>query len=434
MSVLKQFARYTSLNILAMLGVSCYILADTFFISVAKGADGLTALNLVLPLYSLIFAIGQMIGTGAATRFSILRARGDKSAERYFPNAVIFAVIFGAVFMLLGGLFAREIVALFGGDPDIAEVGADYTRTFMLFAPCFILNYIFTAFARNDGAPSIAMAATLTSSLSNVVLDYVFMFPLKMGMTGAALATGLSPIISILVCMIHFCGKRCTVKFRFMLPSARLLARSCQLGISAFVGEMSSGVTTIVFNFIILGIAGNTGVAAYGVIANLAIVAASVFNGISQGAQPLISRFYGEGSKNAEKVLKLAVATALAAAAIIVSAVMLFAEQLTAIFNSENSAQLAQYAVGGMRLYFIGYIFAGFNIVGAGYLSAVDRAVPAFAAAISRGFAAIIAFAFLLSVLFRLNGVWLAFPAAELFTAALTLIFILKRKRTENAI
>ncbi len=421
MAVVKQFSRYVSLNILAMLGISCYILADTFFISVAEGADGLTALNLVLPVYSVIFAIGSMLGTGAATRFAILRAKGEKSADSYFANAVEFAVIFGAVFMIVGGMFPQQVVGLFGGDPHITEVGADYTRVFMLFAPFFMLNYICTAFVRNDGSPAIAMVATIASSLSNVLLDYVFMFPFGMGMTGAALATGISPLISIAVCCIHFFSKRNTVRFVFVMPSFRKLGSSCQLGASAFVGEISSGVTTTVFNFIILAIAGNAGVAAYGVVANFAIVGTAVFNGVAQGTQPLISRFYGEGDVDSlKKVLVLALSCAGVLAVIVISVVLIWAGQCVAFFNSENSVLLAEYAVPGIRLYFIGFLFAGFNIVGTGYLSAADKAVPAFVAAISRGFVAIVGLAFLLSALFGFTGVWLAFPAAELFTLVIT--------------
>ena len=421
MTIVKQFSKYVSLNILAMLGISCYILADTFFISAAQGADGLTALNLVLPVYSIIFAIGSMLGTGAATRFAILRAKGDSSAERYFANAVEFAVIFGAVFMLIGGFFPQQVVSLFGGDPHITEVGADYTQVFMLFAPFFMLNHICTAFVRNDGAPAIAMTATIVSSLSNVLLDYVFMFPLGMGMTGAALATGISPIISISVCCIHFFSKRNSVRLCVAVPSLRLLGASCQLGASAFVGEISSGVTTTVFNFIILAIAGNVGVAAYGVVANFAIVGTAVFNGIAQGTQPLVSKAYGEADKSGlRKIMLLAMSCAALLALLVISVVMLFAEQCVSLFNSENSVQLAEYAVTGMRLYFMGFIFAGFNIVGTGYLGAAEQAAASFAAAISRGFAAIIGFAFLLSAMFGFTGVWLAFPAAEVFTLFIT--------------
>lgn len=122
MSEKKLFTRYVSQNILGMLGISIYILADTFFISLAEGADGITALNLVLPVYSLIFAIGAMIGVGSAIRFKILRARKDKDAELYFSNALLWAFAIGIVFILIGILMPEKVVALLGGDERIVAV------------------------------------------------------------------------------------------------------------------------------------------------------------------------------------------------------------------------------------------------------------------------------------------------------------------------
>lgn len=434
MGAVGQYAKYVSLNILSAVGISVYILADTFFISLAEGADGITALNLVLPVYSLIFAIGSMIGIGSATRFAILRARGDERADGCFFNAVFFAMAISLAVMAVGAFCPDMVVRLLGGDERIIGVGSGYTRIFMLFTPFFMLNYIFTSFVRNDKAPSVAMAGTLTSSLSNIFLDYLFMFPLGMGMRGAALATGISPIISVMICSTHFFSKSNTVRFLPRLPSLRRLGEACALGISAFVSEISSGVTTTVFNFIILGLAGNVGVAAYGVIANFAMVAASVFNGIMLGSQPLVSRFYGSGdNRSAKKVLHLAQGTALVLALLILAAAVIFAPQFTAIFNSEGSAELAAYAETGMRIYFTGFIFAGFNIVGTGFLSATERAGAAFVCAILRGAAAIVGFAFLLAALLGMTGVWLAFPAAELLTAAVTLTALLRRKKGINA-
>lgn len=131
MSEKKLFMKYVSQNVLGMLGISVYILADTFFISLAEGADGITALNLVLPVYSLIFAIGAMIGVGSAIRFKILRARRDKEAELYFSNALLWALIIGSVFILTGIFMPEQVVALLGGDDRIVAVGREYTAIFI---------------------------------------------------------------------------------------------------------------------------------------------------------------------------------------------------------------------------------------------------------------------------------------------------------------
>lgn len=408
---------------LGMLGMSFYILADTFFISKAVGADGITALNLVLPLYNLIFAIGAMIGVGSAIRFVVGRNKNDKSADGYFFNAVIWAVILSSVFIVAGALIPDKIICVLGGDEAIVAVGKQYTRIFMMFAPFFMCNHICNAFVRNDGNPSIAMAATLFSSLFNVVFDYVLMFPLGMSMSGAALATALSPVVGVLICCIHFRSKKCSISFKPVLPSVKRLVYSCQVGVSAFVGEISSGVITVAFNMIILGLAGNIGVAAYGVVANISLVAVALFNGIAQGSQPLISESYGKGRmQDVRYVVGLALKTAIGLAVIIIAAIYIWSDPIASIFNSEKNMELASYAREGIRLYFLGFMFAGINIIGTAALSAVEAVKWAFTASIMRGFVAILIFAFVLSALFGMTGVWLAFPAAELVTMTLSII------------
>ena len=304
MSIKKQFAKYVSQNILGMLGVSCYIIVDTFFISKAAGADGITALNLVLPIYGLIYAIGAMIGVGSATRFTIMRKRGEKEADDYLFNALFWVLLLSIPFVLAGIFVPDKVVALMGGDLQIAALGKAYTRIFLMFTPFFMANHVFMAYVRNDKAPTLAMIATLASSMSNIVFDYIFMFPMGLGLTGAALATVISPILSILICGTHFLMKKNTVRMKIGIPSLRRLGQSCQLGVAAFVGEITSAVTTTVFNFLILGLVGNIGVAAYGIVANFALVATAIFNGIAQGSQPLISSSYGKGDEKDVKILR----------------------------------------------------------------------------------------------------------------------------------
>ena len=428
MNLTKQFFKYVSQNIFGLLGTSCYILADTYFISQAAGTDGVTLLNLCLPIYNFIFAIGSMIGLGAATRYAILRAQGEeRAAQRYFSNAVFCACLLAVPFVLVGIFCPGTLLRLMGGDAGIVALGIPYARIFLLFTPFFMCNYIVSAFVRNDGAPSLAMVATLSGSLFNVVFDYIFMFPMGLGLAGAALATAVSPMLSI---ARHFFQKDNTVQFVRQLPSAKLLGQSCQLGISGFVGEMSSGVTTTVFNFLLLGLAGNVAVAAYGVVANFALVATAIFNGVAQGAQPLISQCYGKNEMTgAKKLLLLGCGTALALAAVLYGAVFGFTNTFVALFNSENSALMAEYAHSGMRIYFLGYFFAGCNIVAAGYLGAVNRPTEATITSVSRGVAAIVTCSLILSALFGMNGVWSAFPAAEAITLALT-VFLLKRPQS----
>ena len=428
MNLTKQFFKYVSQNIFGLLGTSCYILADTYFIAQAAGTDGVTLLNLCLPIYNLIFAFGSMIGLGAATRYAILRAQGDARAQRYFSNAIFSVCILAVPFMLVGIFRPDGLLRLMGGDADIVALGMNYARIFLMFTPFFMCNYVVASFVRNDGDPSLAMVATLSGSLFNVVFDYIFIFPMGLGLPGAALATAISPILSIAVCSAHFIKKSNTITFVSKAPSVRLLAQSCQLGISGFVGELSSGVTTTVFNFLLLRLAGNVAVAAYGVVANFALVATAIFNGVAQGAQPLVSQCYGKNEMaGARKLLLLGCGTALGLAALLYGVVFGYTDALTALFNSENSALMAEFAHSGMRIYFVGYFFAGCNIVAAGYLGAVNRPAEASITSLCRGMVAIVVCSLVLSALFGMNGVWAAFPVSEAITLALT-VFLLKRK------
>lgn len=419
----KQLRRYLLPNILAMIGTSCYILADTFFISLSQGPDGITALNLVLPLYGLIFALGSMIGIGSATRYALGKGSNAPDYHLYFSNSIIWTLLVGAVFVALGVAVPDGVLRLMGADDTISRVGHNYIRIVLCFAPLFMLNFTCTAFVRNDGAPRIAMAATLLSGLFNILFDYLLMFPLGLGMTGAALATGFSPVVSMSICLLHYLSPRNTIRLTPTLPSLRRLLSACQLGVVAFVGEMSSGVTTMVFNFILLHLAGNAAVAAYGIVANIALVGVALFNGISQGLQPLASACHGSGDTQGQsRIYRHSMFIGLCVSAVVVAVVVTFAGTLVAVFNSQHSAQLADYAIPGLRLYSLGFLFAGANIVKSGFYSATGRGRESSILALCRGVVAIVAFAFLLSHLFGITGVWLAFPAAELFTLLLGLV------------
>lgn len=420
--MLKQFIKYVLQSVAGMVGISVYILADTFFISLHSGADGLAVLNLILPVFGLVYAIGAMIGIGSATRYRISKAKGEP-VDFYFTQAVLFSVLCSIPFILAGIFLPEKLLQLLGGDATLTALGKDYLRIILMASPFFMTNYTFTAFTRNDHAPATAMAGSIAGSLFNIVFDYVFMFPMGLGLPGAALATAVCPFVTMVICSTHLFSRKSHVEFRFRRLSLRHLLSCCQLGISAFVGEISSAVTTIVFNMLILSIAGNIGVAAYGVIANISIVAMSIFNGLAQGAQPLISEHYGKGDGAlVKKLLKWSLFTGFLTEVLIVGGVFLLTDPLIALFNSEQSVQLAEYADAGIRLYFLGYLVAGINIVLVAYFSAVDKPKPAIAGSLLRGIFAIIFFAVLLSSLLGMTGIWLSFLCAELLTFVVVLV------------
>lgn len=424
----KKLRGYILPNILATTGTSCYVLADTLFISLAEGANGITGLNLVLPIFAITYSIGAMIGIGSATKYALLKALGEKEeADKYFSNSFIFTLLFSLFFLMLGIFVPDVVLRLMGADDVIEAVTHSYMRVILCFSPFFMLNFTFTAFVRNDNAPKTAMAATLLSGVFNIIFDYILMFPLGLGMLGAALATGFSPVVSMSICMTHYLSKKNSIRFELVLPSIKRFISACSLGVVAFVGEISNGIITVVFNFILLNLVGNIAVAAYGVIANTALVGVAMLNGVSQGLQPVASETYGKAEKkDLHKVHIYSLIAAMIIAMTLVVSVLVFAPVIIEVFNSEKSDILAKYAIPGIRIYFIGFIPAAFNIITAGFYSATGRGKESSLIAISRGIVAIIVFALILPGIFGITGVWSSFFAAEIFTAILCLILMRK--------
>ena len=167
---MKNFIHYVSHSIAGMIGISVYILADTYFIASYSGSDGLAVLNLVLPLYGMMNALGSMLGIGSATRYSIRKARG-KDVSSFFLQAVFWNAVFSIPFLLAGLFFSREILALLGADRELQELGIPYLRTILPFAFFYMVNYTTSAYVRNDNNPSIAMMGSVFSSLFNMAFD-----------------------------------------------------------------------------------------------------------------------------------------------------------------------------------------------------------------------------------------------------------------------
>ncbi|WP_373080560.1 MATE family efflux transporter [Fusobacterium varium] len=424
--VLKFFVKYVTLNVMGMIGFSCYILADTYFISKGMGVDGLTALNLAIPLYTFINGTGLMIGIGGGSRYAVLRAkRENDKADSIFTYSIQIGILIGLFFFIIGIFLGDKISYLLGADKITFKMTSTYLKTIMSFAPLFILNNIFLAFVRNDGDPKLAMGGMLLGSFSNIVLDYVFIFLLKLGMFGAAFATGLAPVISMCVLSLYLIKKRNQFHLKKEKLNISKVLELCGTGASSFITEISSGIVLIVFNAVILKLEGNIGVAAYGVVANLALVVIAIFTGIAQGVQPLVSKSYG--SKDKEQlyyILRYSIILSIIVAISVYTAVFFSDTTLVSIFNKENNKKLFTLAVNGLHIYFTGFLFAGINIILSVFFSSMEHSKTGFIISITRGFVAIVPAVLMLSYIFGMTGVWLSFPIAEIFASFSVIYFI----------
>lgn len=435
-TIFKDFSKYVSFNILGQIAYSCYTLADTFFVSADVGTNGLTALNLAFPIFCIISGTGLMIGIGGSTRFSILKSRDETdAADQVFTNAFLLVLLFASFFFLSGLFASQHFVKVLGADNQVFEITNIYLKVLMLFSPAFLLNHLLQCFVRNDGNPSLSMAAMITGSFSNIILDYIFIFPFNMGIFGAAFATGLSPVISMLVLLPYFIRKKNSFHFTTpdLIQMKRIAGSILSNGIPPFLTETASGIVMFLFNFIILKISGNVGVAAFGVISVISLVVISLYTGLSQGMQPLISQNHGVGnSENVQTLLHYSLVTSVFLSIIIYGIIFFHAPHLVSVFNREQDLILAQYAVPGLKLYFAACPFIGFNIVLSTYFISINHPLPAQIISILRSFFVLIPMAFILSYFGEITGVWLAYPATEILVFIFALTTLTNRSRRIN--
>lgn len=417
----REFFRYTALSVLGTLGVSCYILADTFFVSKGLGANGLTALNLAIPVYNFIHGTGLMLGMGGATRFCVCKSRQRREkVNQIYTNTLYLGALFSAVFVLIGLFFGVRLSLLLGADKNVLDMTATYLKWLLLFSPAFILNDILLCFVRNDDNPRLAMTAMIIGSFSNIILDYIFIFPMKMGIFGAIFATGLSPIISIISMLSHWIKRKNTFHVCRTKVKTHIVRQELALGFPSLIAQLSSGIVMITFNAIILKLEGNTGVAAYGVIANISLVVVAIYTGIAQGVQPLISHFYGKSiDRQVRTLMRYSVQTMLVISLFIYIIIFVFAQPIASVFNSENNLELQQIAVTGLKIYFTSSAFVGYNIILAIFFTSVEIALPAHILSVLRGLVLIIPMAFLLSAIGGMMGIWLTYPITEALVAVL---------------
>lgn len=426
------FIKYVSLNVLGMIGLSCYILADTFFVARGIGSDGLTALNIAIPIFNFVNGIGLMLGMGSATKYAILKAQNkNNEANIMFTNSLIYIFIIAVLFIILSIFFTSSIAYIFGARDNIHAMTNIYIKMILLFSPMFMLNNVLLGFVRNDNHPKLAMIAMLMGSLFNIVFDYIFIFPFNMGIFGAVLATVFSPVVSILILSALFIKKKNT--FFIVKPniSFRKFFEISSLGVSFLVTEVSSGLVILAFNIIILNIAGNIGVAAYGITANIALVIIAIFTGMGQGIQPIISINYNN-EYNINKIYKYAIILSSSISIFVYIITYVFANEITSVFNRDNVEELQKISVNGLRIYFTAFIFVGYNIITCVYFSAKDKSKQAFIISILRGFIFIVPSIFILSSIFNMTGVWMSFPAAEILTSIFSFLLFINKNKEYN--
>lgn len=427
-NLFKDFSKYVFLNIFGQIAFSCYTLMDTYFVSVKLGAEGLAALNIAFPIFCLLNGLGLMYGIGGGIKYAICKSRNsEKRANRIFTSALLLALVTGIIFFIIGLLFSKEIVIFLGADNNIFDITNTYLKVMLLFAPAFLLNNIMQAFVRNDKNPRLSMIAMISGSISNVILDYIFIFPLDMGIFGAIFATGLAPIISMLIIMSYILKRKNGFHFIKMKVDVESILEIISKGFTAFITEATSGIVMFVFNLLILGISGNLGVAAFGIISVISLVVIAIYTGLSQGIQPIISHYYGKNDKKkVEKILKYGLLTQMFISLIIYITIYFGRDLFASFYNEEGNIILQRYASQGMVLYFLACPFIGINIVTSTFFASTEKVKLSQIISLSRGAIVLVPVAILMAKSFKLNGVWLSYPISEILVSLISLFLIWK--------
>lgn len=425
----KLFFKYLLPSISATLVTSIYVLADTIMIGQGIGASGIAALNYILPVFTLFFGTGLLLGVGGAVLMSVSNGRGDKKmADTYFTSSVIWGAIIALLYMVLGRIFLEPIGYMLGSSASNIDLFTSYGRYLIGFAPMFVFSSLLQAFVRNDHAPKRAMVAVISGGVVNIILDYVFIFIFKMGMAGGAIATVIGSVTSVIILLTHFKSKQNTLQFVKIEEPFKVLISILHSGFPSFLIEIASGIVVLVFNLQLLKYVGENGVVVYSIIANTAIVAMSLFNGVSQGAQPIMAINYG--AKKAERVIevrRIGGITALVIGIIIWILGSLFPELAVKAFV-KPTPEIMQMAKGAIRIYFTAFIIMSLNIVYSTYFQSVLKANLSMIICLLRGVIISLILVFILPQFMGVTGIWLVMPITELMTVFVAWALVKRNK------
>lgn len=419
------FFKFLFNSVFAMLIVAFYIMVDTIFIGRGIGSDGLAALNIALPIFNILNATGLLFGMGGATALSISIGKNDiEESRRIFSQTMLTSVTIGIIYSILGVMFREKIAYKLGASDENISLVLAYLNGVFFMSFSFMLVHTTSSFVRNDNRPRLAMIATVIGGITNIILDYIFIFNFKMGMTGAALATSIASLLSLIILTSHFFSKNCSLKFVKFKFTIERLSRLLLNGTPSCIIELSSGIVIFIFNIAILNIIGEIGVSAYSIIANISLICTAIFTGIAQAIQPIISVNYGANKYDRVRRVKQMALIVAGVVGLLFYILGIIAPNLIVKLFTSESGQIIDITVNGIKYYFIGFLIMGFNIVLGSYYQSREFSVVSNAISMGRGIIFIIVGLIILPRIFGINGVWLTIVFSELMTMISLITYI----------
>lgn len=428
---LKNILKFAIPTIAMSVFMSFYTMVDGLFVSNLIGTSALSAINLTAPIIQVVTAISTMLATGGSA--VIMKKMGEqkpKEAREDFTFLILVNVIVGLVMTVLGYSLMETIFGGMGLSAEVAGYCTDYLSRYLIFTIPILLMNNFTLYMIASEKATLSLICSVAGGVLNILLDYLFIGLLDMGISGAAIATGLGYSVAAVVGLFVFSRKKSLLHFTKPAFRFKVLANAATNGCSEMATALVTGIITMMFNWTMLRYVGEDGVAAVTIIMYVLMFASSLYTGYSYGVAPMISYYYGE--ENHQKLRKL-VAASLKVIAVIslvtVAASLAMTEPLVSIFARPDNPVYGL-AVTGNRICTLALFFIGFNIFASGMFTALSNGIVSAILAFSRSFVFMLATMLVLPALLGVNGIWLATPAAELMALALSVFMFLKyRKR-----
>lgn len=423
--------RFALPNIAMMIFLSMYTIVDGIFISRFVGTLALSAVNMSYPLNCLQMAVGIMLSSGGSA--IIARQLGENRTEKARENftfIVAVSLAVGVAFTVLGSLFLDPILRLLGTSPAQFALCRSYTRILLWFSPAFFLQTAFQTLFVTAGRPNLGLGATVAGGFANILLDYVFMGPMGMGVAGAAVATAIGYSIPAVVGILFFCRNRGgTLHFQAFRPDWRMLAGACGNGSSEMVTNIANAVSTLLFNLIFLRFWGEDGVASITIVMYFQFVFTAAFFGFSMGAAPVISYKYGaQDTDQLKKIVRICLVFVgvCSVGSYLLSRLVIGA--CLAVFTDPGSAVFA-ITVEGFPLFAVGFLFMGVSIFASSLFTALSDGTVSAVISFARTFLFLVGMLLVLPRVLGETGIWLSVPAAEALGMAVSVWFLVRRRK-----
>ena len=423
--------RFTLPSIVMMIFTSMYSVVDGLFISNLVGDMALSAVNIVFPVTMILGAFGFMLGTGGSAIVSRVRGEGKPElADRYFTMIIAAVLLLGAVLSALGAVFAGPVSRLAGASDALIDDCTAYGRIMMGGSVAFMLQTTFQSFFVAAERPRLGLLFTVASGLTNIVGDYVFIAVCRWGIAGAASATVLGYLVGGVIPFFLFLSGRLPLHLTSPRLYPKVLLEACGNGSSELMSNLSSSLVGILYNWQLMAMLGEQGVAAYSVMMYVDFICLATFFGFSIGSAPIVSYNYGAGNgEELRGIFRRSITLTLAASAVIVAASELLSRPLAAAFVAYDP-QLLELTAHGFRLFALSYLFCGINVFVSSFFTALCNGAVSALLSFTRTLLFRGGMVLLLPRVMKEDGIWLAVVAAELTALLCTGGFIVHgRKR-----